>query len=181
MVNFSIFGGHEGQLSPDKRVYVTIFGGCDLRRPTMVRQVLELRRRTLAAVERPSCFFLTLFGGVHLKYPTLAEEYTELFDALRSGTLTLEEWDRAAGQAAAGLAPRVSSLTVFGGLGSEDLPDDDAELEALALQRHVGAIPPAVAEMLMLAIGHGGAQRISAVRFAAAAALAGPPAAARTA
>ena len=167
MMNLCIFGGQEGQFSPDKRVCLTIFGGCDLKRPTLARHLATTRTANGQHPNPGSCFVLTIFGGTDITMPTVAEEFIELHEAIRSRALSLEEWDRyTANGSTAG--PRLSSFTVFGGLTSDGLPDEDAELDALALQYHLGAIPPAALSLLMLAVGQNGAQRASVVRRAVA-------------
>ncbi len=166
MIHFCIFGAHEGELSPDKRVYVTIFGGCDLKRPTIARQIIELRRRGNSAEAAPLRVFITLFGATELKAPTLCEEYLDLQDGLRAGLLTLEEWDRAVAQVGVASSLRVSSFTMFGGFGSNELPSEDEELDRIALNNHLGQIPETAGKALMMAVGQDGSQRPAAVRQA---------------
>ncbi len=167
MIHFCIFGGHEGELSPEKRVYICIFGGSELRLPTIARQVVDQHRRVQGVERSPSqCFFLTVFGGTTLKAPTLVEEYVDLLNAQRSGAIPPREWDTALAQLAAGRGLTTSSFTLFGGFESCELPSEDKELNDLALQRQLGQIPEPAVNSLMLAIGQGGPQRFAAVRNA---------------
>jgi hypothetical protein len=95
MVQVTIFGGHDGRLRYDKWLYITLFGGCELVRPTVARQILMSRQA--ASPERPKQrkpFFLTLFGGAEITSPTLAEEFIDLRELISSGLLTLSDWDR---------------------------------------------------------------------------------------
>jgi hypothetical protein len=110
--------------------------------------------------------------STELKWPTLAEEYLALVQALRSGALSLESWDRAIACTDSGATLRTASFTVFGSLETDHLPSEDEELDDLSLQRHGGHIPEAAMDHLMLAVGHGGEPRLAAVRQAAATTLA---------
>lgn len=171
MFHLCLFGGQSGQLADDKRVYVTILGGCSLRWPTFARQISELRQRGAPNAATPY-FFVTLLGSTDVAAPTLAEEYVDLQNALRAGQLTLDDWDRSV--AHVGSFRSSGSLTLFAGFDGDCLPSEDQELEDLALNRHLGYIPDAAAELLIRAIGQRGASRAAAVRQAVAAALAQP-------
>lgn len=170
MFHFCIFGGQGGELSPDKKVYVTIFGACELKRPTVARQIIEMRQASRQPDRHPMRFFLTVCGATELQAPTLAEEYIDLQDALRAGLLTLEEWDRSVARIGSSDDFRASSFTLLGGFSTSELPSEDEELERLALNRHLGTIPEPASRALMLAVGRGGSQRPAAVRQAVAAA-----------
>ncbi|TWT40372.1 hypothetical protein RAS1_40800 [Phycisphaerae bacterium RAS1] len=172
MINLCIFGGHGGQLGSTKRIFVTVFGGCELKRPTLARQIIDMKRAGVENLRPKTYFFLTLFGGTSIKSPTLAEEYIALQDALRAGLLTTAEWDRAVGHIAALDGFEAASLTLFGGFDTNELPTEDEELDALAVQRQIGNIPSSVTDTLMLAIGQGGAQRPAVIRRATGAAIA---------
>ena len=170
MIHFCIFGGREGQLSPGRNIYITLFGGTVFRRPAMAHQLVK-------GAQNPGghgtfCFFFTAFGATEIKWPTLAEEYLALLEAVRGGALTLGEWDRASAQSSSGAPRHTASFTIFGGLDTDALPNEDEELDDLGLQRHAGRVPEVALESLMLAVGHGGAQRLAAVRQAVAATLA---------
>ncbi len=173
MVNFCIFAGSEGELSAGKRLYVTVFGGCELRRPTLARQIVEWRRSGGGGALKPrTAFFLTLFGGVSISAPTLAEEFLDLQDAVRSNLITLEDWDRAIGQLSSGDLVRTASITVFGAFEGASLPDENSELDKLAAMQHLSRIPPEAVQSLMLGVGQRGPQRHAVIREAAGAALA---------
>lgn len=171
MPRFCIFGGQDGLLSPTESVYITVFGGAELHRPSAARQMIHLRRLP-AHLQRPQrYFFLTLFGGTEVSWPTLAEEYLALRDALRSGELTLEQWDQIMGSGGVDGLAQMHSLTLFGGFEADQLPSEEKELDALSLQMHLGQVAEDPMNTLMLAIGQRGAGRLAAVRHAAAAAL----------
>lgn len=174
MAHFCMFGGHEGVLSSDGSVYITVFGGSDLRRPPLARQIAERRLRGGGSSES---YFLTLFGGTSLIWPTLAEEFLALRDAVRNGALGLAEWDQWVGRGDGRGPLTTHSLTLFGGYEGDTLPAEDKELDDLTLQRHLNQIPEAAMQTLMLAIGQRGAQRLAAVRHAVATALLPSPAA----
>ncbi|MFO0840607.1 MAG: hypothetical protein U1D55_19025 [Phycisphaerae bacterium] len=167
MINFCIFGAQEGELSLGKKLYVTVFGACEFKRPTLARQLIEARQRGTPDSPFRGQFFLTIFGASEISCPTLAEEFIELQDAIRGGALTWRDWDQAVAKASLNASSRTSSFTVFGAFDAAGLPSEDQELDALALHQHLGRIPDAASKMLMLAVGQGGAQRPAAVRQAA--------------
>jgi hypothetical protein len=166
MIHVTIFAGHDGCLQSDKRFYLTIFGGCDLARPTVARQLLAQREaeRTGRPVEhRP--FFLTIFAGVDIKSPTLAEEFLDLREMLSSGLLTMEDWDRSIAQLVRTSAA-LGSFTLFGGFDETELPSENEEIDSLALQRHLGNISESAGQVLQHAIGRGGSERIATLHRA---------------
>lgn len=171
MVHFCVFGGRGGQLSGGRSIYVTLFGGSEFKRPALARTLADPGDHE--GDTTTFYFFLTAFGATSIKWPTLAEEYLALVEGLRAGALTLASWDRRFARAASDSTARSASFTIFGAFETDELPTDEEELDDLSLQRHAGRLPELALEHLMLAIGHGGEQRIAAVRQAAAATLAG--------
>ena len=169
MFHLCLFGGQGGQLSSERKVYFTMFGACELKLPTTAKQMLEMRR---SGKPSPAHFFVTLFGGTSITSPTLAQEYLDLQNALRSGQLNLDDWDRSIVQI--GNASRSASLTLFGAFGADELPSEDDELEDLALNRHLGYVSDEASELLMRAVGQGGSSRGAVVRQAIAVTLAQP-------
>ena len=165
MIHATIFGGHEGQLQPDKRFYLTLFGSCELRRPTVARQLLEQQQasRNLRVDRKP--FFLTLFGAAGIKAPTLAEEFIDLREMISNGLLPREDWVRYLAELGQ-TEGAVASLTVFGGFDECDLPGEDEEIDSLAVQRHLGNIPESAGQVLQYGIGQRGAERTATVRRA---------------
>jgi len=105
----------------------------------------------------------------------LADEYLTLLDGVRIGALTLADWDAFAGRLGAEGPEYVASFTLFAELKADALPTEDAELDALALQRHAGRIPHVAVDCLMVGVGQAGARRLAAVRQAVAATLACAP------
>lgn len=168
MVQFSMFGGYEGVLDAEGRMYITIFAGTDLKRPPFASRVAAMRRRGEQDWRPSRGFVLTICGGVEIKWPPLAEEFLALRDALRTGTMTMDDWDRALAQTSDEGLFHPASFTLFGALSVDEVPDEDKELEGLALQRHHGEIPDAAVQELLLAIGQTGVQRLVAVRQAVA-------------
>jgi hypothetical protein len=168
MIQFCMFGGHTGQFEAARRIHITIFGGCDLIRPTIAKQVSAMKQQggpQRGGPSRVEHFFATIFGGTTLRLPTLAAELLDLQNALRSGELTLADWDRLSG--ALTRQENISTLTLFGGFDSDELPGEDKELEDLALNRHLGYISEDASDVLMQAIGHRGPSRAAAARQAA--------------
>lgn len=173
MIHLCIFGGQDGQLTSGRKVYFTLFGACELRRPTTAKQIIDARQRGQPDAARTSHFFITLFGATGLKAPTLAQEYLGLQDALRAGLLTLDDWDRTIARVA-DANRHAASLTLFGRFDTEDLPSENEELDDLALNRHLGHIPDEAVDLIMPAIGQRGSTRPAVVRQALAATLREP-------
>ncbi len=168
MIHFCVFGAHEGILAPDKVVYFTMFGGCELKQPTLAKRLLEARRyENMGMPIRRRNFFVTIFGGTSIKVPTLAEEFLDLQDALRAKLIAFEDWDAAVVHLNDN--PGFGSLTAFGGFEGAELPSEDEEVEGLALNRHIGNISEPAGRTLELAVGRGGSHRTAILRQALAA------------
>jgi hypothetical protein len=193
MIRVTIFSGHEGQLRVDKGVYLTLFGGCELIRPTIARQLFAVREAEEQAEaagrmvggphgcgfpvghggrmrygrrpHRAGPFFLTLFGGVEIKSPTLAEEFLDLRESVRSGVLDMKDWDEAMARLRH-LDLSIASFTLFGGFNECKLPSEDEEIDSLAIQRHLGNIPEDAGRILQLGIGQRTAERAATVHRA---------------
>ncbi len=166
MVQITIFAGHDGQLRSDKLFYFTLFAGCDLVRPTAARQAQDYsERRRANRPPPPRPFFLTIFAGVDIKSPTMAEEYLDLREMLSAGALTLDDWERAIGRVSSSEGS-IGSLTLFGGMGENEIPSESEEIEALALHRHLGNISDEAGRVLQYGIGQHNAERYSIVRQA---------------
>ena len=106
MIQVCIMGGHDGLIRPEKKVYLTLFGGCDLKRQTVARQILARRQQERDGQKHPPRqFFLTICGGVDITCPTLAEEFLDLRQMMDAGALAFEDasFDRV-------LAPYVISV-----------------------------------------------------------------------
>lgn len=172
MFHFAIFGGNEGQLANGRTVHVTVFGSSSLTRMPTARHLAELGRQLETTGSGPHHFFLTLFGGAEVIWPSLADEYLALHEAVRTGVLSLDQWDRLLARPGSAGVLRVASLTLFGGFDADVVPSEDKELDDLAVQRHLAQIPPKAMDLLMLAIGQKGVQRLAAVRQAVSAAFA---------
>ncbi len=168
MIQICMFSGHEGVVRAEKKIYITIFGGCELVRPTVAKRIIARRQQQTAesSTKPPMVFFFTLFGCTEIKTPTLAEEFLDLRQALDSRALTLEEWDRAMAELSQ-LDVSISSLTLFAGFGECELPEETEEIDALALQRHLGNISDKAGQVLQFAIGQRQAERTATIRRAA--------------
>ncbi len=166
MIHVCIFSGHEGELRPEKKLYLTIFGGCTLHRLTLARQILAHRQAKARDMPgRPQPFFLTVFGGVDIAAPTLAEEFMDLREVLDGGGLIMAEFERALADLDRFDASS-SSLTLFGGFTECKLPSENEEVEVLARHRHIGNISASAGGVLQLGIGQRGADRRATVRKA---------------
>lgn len=165
MIHVTIFGGHSGRLQNDKWFYLTLFGGFELVRPTVARELLA--QRQAERDHRPTRrkpFFLTIFGGGSINSPTLTEEFLDLREMISSGLLKMEDWERSMAQLVR--TDAVASFTIFGGFDECALPSEDAEVDSLAVQRHLGNIPESAAEVLQYGIGQHGTERTATVRRA---------------
>lgn len=166
MFHVTIFAGHDGQLRYDKWFYLTLFGGCDFIRPTVAREIVHRRQ---AERERRSTgrkpFFLTVFGGVDIKSPTLAEEFIDLREMISSGFLNMQDWDQALADIGRSDSS-VASFTLFGGFSECKLPSEEAEIDSLAIQAHLGNIPDSARQVLQFGIGQREAERRAVVRRA---------------
>lgn len=174
MIQITIFSGRQGPFRYDGTWYITVFGSCELIRPTIAREIMiarQLERVEASAQQQPSPrnaygtmpaavqqhhpgrpFFFTMFGGTSVKHPTLAEELVDLQQLIRSGELTLNEWDSAM-FAIAKLHQSCGSFTMFGGFDECELPDEDEEVNSLAMQCHLGNISEPSREVLQAGIG----------------------------
>ncbi len=165
MIHVTIFGSHEGQLQTEKRFYLTLFGACELKRPTVARLLLEQRQVPGNPRTDRKPFFLTLFGAAGFKAPTLAEEFIDLREMISNGLLPREDWGRCLAELGQ-TEGAVASLTMFGGFDEWDLPSEDEEIDSLAVQRHLGNIPENAGQVLQYGIGQRGGERTATVRRA---------------
>lgn len=187
MIKITLFSGHEGHLRWDTSLYLTLFGGVDLVRPTIARQILsaksaqqdresggrgggpigEVEKAMFGGrgrkVHRP--FFVTIFGGVEIKCPTLAAEFMDLREMVRTGSLDISDWDRSVSMLAhTEFAP--ASFTMFGGFDECSLPSESEEVDSLALQQHMGNISRSSGQVLQMGIGRHESERLATVRRA---------------
>jgi hypothetical protein len=166
MIHVTIFGGHGGRLQGDKRVFITLFGGTELFRPTIARQLLVQKQNQKdghVTPRRP--FMLTIFGGVEITYPTLAEEFLDLRELVSSNLLAMSDWDRSMALLS-DPSGSVASFTMFGACEENNLPTEDAEVDSLASQHHLGNISSSAAQVLQFGIGQKGSERAAAVKRA---------------
>jgi hypothetical protein len=166
MIQFCIMGGYEGLIRPEKKVYITLMGGSDLKRPTVARQILSLRRHESEGPSKPRRqFFLTVMGATEIHSPTLAEEFIDLREMVQSGALSMSDWDRAMGELSRTEAS-YASFTLMGGFSENELPSDEQEIESLAVQRHLGNISEDAGQVLQFGIGQRDAERRATLRRA---------------
>ncbi len=166
MIQFCIMGGYEGLIRPDKKIYVTLMGGCELKKPTVARQILTHRRHESEGPLRPRRqFFLTIMGATEILCPTLAEEFIDLREMIHSGTLAMADFDRALADLARS-ETSYASFTLMGGFSESELPTEEKEIESLALQRHLGNISEEAGQVLQFGIGQRDAERRATLRRA---------------
>ena len=171
MLHITIFGGREGRLRNDGTIYLTLFGACELHRPTLARQLVTIRQSQApgsgwspsggsedwtgsrrAGPGLKKAFFFTMFGAAEIKSPTIAEELADLQEMIRSGELTLADWERSIAQIGASDGA-YSSFTMFGAFEENSMPSEDEEVESLAVQCHVGNISDSARQVLQTGIG----------------------------
>jgi len=185
MLKVTIFGGHNGRLGHEGQVYLTIFGACELVRPTIAWQLISQRHEEQRGPKetapsdswqhrlglnrgrgsRSKPFFFTIFGGTELKSPTLAEEFMDLREAIQNGLLTLDD----VGRSLADLThaePSIGSFTIFAGFDECMLPKEDAEVDSLAVHRHIGNVSERAGGVLQMGIGQRAGERRATIRQA---------------
>ena len=146
MIHFTIFGGTEAQLNPNTRVSLTLFGGTELKSPTLARKILHSKRQSRSEPYggkfsmRNRCLVVTVFGATEVKCPTLAEEFLDLKALLASEQIDASEWDRAVTRLSEeGSDVDFITLTLFGGFGLE-YPSKSSELERIDKHADLGLI-----------------------------------------
>lgn len=165
MFHVTIMSGYEGIIRPERKIYFTLMGGAEFKRATVARQLLARRQQQQEGLSKPpKQFFLTICGGVEIQVPTLAEEFLDLSELIRSNVLSLDNWDRAIAEL--GNDVSISSFTLMGGMEECTLPSESAEIDALALQRHMGNISESASQVLQYGIGQRDAERRATVRRA---------------
>ncbi len=165
MIQFCIMGGLDAVIKPESKIYFTLMGGCELRRETLARRLLSQRQRQREGRTIPRQFFITIMGGVDIRCPTLAEEFIDLQQMIRSGELTMTDWDRAMGELGQ-LDVSIGSFTLMGGFGECELPSETQEVDSLALQRHMGNITRDASDVLQHGIGKRDGERQATLRRA---------------
>ena len=166
MIQWCMFGGYEGAWGPEAKVYFTMFGACELHRPTLARQLLAMQRSDAGRPAAGRKIIITIFGGTEIKCPTLAEEFIDLREAVHSGALDANQWDTWMAELDRWMEGRVASFTLFGSFEETALPSEDEEVESLALHRHLGNINEDSGVVLELGVGQGGAQRQAVIHQA---------------
>jgi hypothetical protein len=166
MLQLCVFGGYEGPLSAEKKCCFTVFGSCELRRPTLARQIIRAGKISEGHVPAPKMIFVTVFGSTEIKSPTLAEEFIDLREAIRNRALDFDRWDFYIAELDRWNSSSLMSLTLFGSFEETHLPTEEEEVEGLALQRHFGALSEESGRILEMGVGQAGAQRRSVVRQA---------------
>lgn len=87
-------------------------------------------------------------------------------EAIQSGALRPEDWDRYQAEVDRFNSSSMLSLTLFGAFSETELPTEDEEIEGLALQRHFGNITADSGRVLEMGVGQSGSQRHAVIRQA---------------
>ena len=147
MFHFTIFGASEVTLSGQGQCIVTLFGGTEVRKPTLAKRLMQERHalsnrksdpdynpnnvdKVLNVLQgntptglprtekRHRTFLLTIFGAVELRPPSIAEEFMDMRELVSSGLIDVDEWDQLVGRLyQMDDLDSVSSFTLFGGMG----------------------------------------------------------------
>ena len=161
-----IMSGHAGYLGSQKKVFLTLMGVCELQCPTIARQILSQKQQPRGGSgPRPQQVFFTVMGSTAIKVATLAQEFVDFTDMLRNGDLSLADWDRCIADIDRSDVI-VKSFTLMGGFSDSELPTENEEIDALALQCYLGIIPDQGRQILLHGIGLRGSERRAAVRRA---------------
>ena len=155
MFHFTIFGGSEVTLSGQGQCIVTLFGGTDVRKPTLAKRLMQERHALSSRKSDPDynpnnvdkvlnvlqgntptglprtekrhrTFLLTIFGAVELRPPSIAEKFMDMRELVSSGLISADEWDQLVGRLyQIDDLDSVSSLTLFGGMGEAALNQEE--------------------------------------------------------
>lgn len=171
MFHVTLFAGTEGEIPPAGFTALTVFGGSELRRPTLASQLLYLKHRNARAKRRwarlmgtDKNLILTLFGVTVLLAPTVIEEYTALSGLMRSGTLSHDECSALLDRLAAddSEASICRTLTLFGGCVTRH-PSAAKERKALEAASKTGAVSSAIRQALDEIVGAPPAAKVRAL------------------
>lgn len=166
MIQVCILSSHHGQFRPDKKLFLTLLGSCELVRPTIARRILTYRGEGGELI-RPNTrvLFLTLLGSTRLTAPTLAAEFLDLREMISGGTLSLDEFDILMVKMSRSNSS-TASVTLLSSFADHELPSETEEINSLALQRHLGNIPEEAGHILQLGIGQPEVERHATVKRA---------------
>ena len=146
MFHFTLFSGSDAQVPVSGLTAVTIFGGADLKAPTLAQRVIALddapppRGWWQQMTDSRRNTVLTIFGATELVQPTLMEEYAALRALLASGTMTRDELrERLRSLATSERSLDVSAITLFG-VYEEARPGRKKQLKALENGEKAGLI-----------------------------------------
>ena len=122
MIHVTFCGGSEAEMSPGGFTAFTMFGGVELRRPTLAQRILYRRANRNKTYSRWDRFMgrgkslvITLFGGTDIIPPTVMEEYAAMRNLMQSGVVTKEECLMLIDELSAGDdCSEVSRFTMFG-------------------------------------------------------------------
>jgi hypothetical protein len=159
MIHFTAFGATQAEISPGGFTAVTVFGGAELRRPTLAKRIMQRRaeqRRAPSTWEKwlgmDRSIAITLFGGTEIIAPTLVEEYAALRNLLTSGAITREECRDMLDSLGREDDGDISRLTFFGAC-TQQSPKASNEKKALDVAESAGMIDAGIRAQLMQAIG----------------------------
>lgn len=165
MIQFCIMGGQEAVIQPEPKIFFTLMGACELRRETLARRLLAQRQRQREGRSVPRQFFVTIMGATEITCPTLADEFIDLQQLIRSGELSMADWDRATADLSR-IDVSIGSFTLMGGFSECEIPSEAQEIDSLALQRHMGNITREASEVLQHGIGKRDGERHATLRRA---------------
>lgn len=161
MIHLTLFGGTESEIAPGTFTAFTMFGGAELKRPTLAQRIMQRRRdkgRKLGFRERwfgrDRSVVITIFGGTDILAPTIMEEYAALKNLVQSGVLSRTECRDLVQEIASGDDERgeISRVTFCGACGFAS-PKAKVEHRALAAAESARIISSQTRRELEKAVG----------------------------
>lgn len=155
MIRIAIFGASEHLMGGPRRIYLTLFAGMDLHRPTLAKRLLERKYSPNSGggwFGLPTDIVLCAFGGVDIREPSLADEFVDLRVLLSAGLLTRDEWDEAVYRLAAGDREGYASFAIFGAIEAQ-LATKEEERNRIEAHRQAGLLSEREADRIDAMVG----------------------------
>lgn len=155
MIRIAIFGASEHLMGGPKKLYLTLFAGMELHRPTLAKRLLERKyspRSHRGWFGLPKDVIFVACGGVDIREPSLADEFVDLRVLLSAGLLTREEWDEAVYRLAAGDHEDYISFAIFGAIEAQ-LASKEEERNRIEAHRQAGLLSEREADRIDSMVG----------------------------
>lgn len=142
-------------MGSSRRIYLTLFAGMELHRPTLAKRLLERKYSPRAGrgwFGLSHDVILCAFGGVEIREPSLADEFVDLRVLLSAGLLTRDEWDEAVYRLAAGDHEDYVSFAIFGAIEAQ-LASKEEERNRIEAHRQAGLLSEREADRIDAMVG----------------------------